>query len=263
MQVVDGNIEGQDEGSNTPQDIGREVTVASKTTCKHQRQPSQWARVQSKQKRARGVQYLDAKQRLVAAKAIGQPCTCKRKCFVKIGERIKLIFEGFLKLESKDKQDAYLFALISSSPTAQHRPRTDERERSQSYYYRVKTPECDVVVCKQAFMSIHSISPKQLRRLCEHSAVYSTPPTDKRGQHDNHHHIDAEVVTQIRAHIESFPAQESHYSRSDNHGKKFLSENLNIPRLYHLYLEKFEPDQLERIQQGLPFSGTVKKHFYR
>ena len=58
------------------------------------------------------MQYFDAKQRLVAAKAIGQPCTCKRKCFDKIGEEgIKLIFEGFLKLE-KDKQDAYLFALL-------------------------------------------------------------------------------------------------------------------------------------------------------
>lgn len=68
---------------------------------------------------------------------------------------------------------------------------------------------------------------------------------------------------QVKNHIESFPAQESHYSRSDNHGRLFLSENLSIHRMYHLYLEIFEPEQYERIQQGLPFSGKVKEHFYR
>ena len=33
--------------------------------------------------------------------------------------------------------------------------------------------------------------------------------------------------------------------------------------MYHLYLEMFEPEQYEHIQQGLPFSGKVKEHFYR
>ena len=51
----------------------------------------------------------------------------------------------------------------------------------------------------------------------------STPPTDKRGKRNNHHCIDSDLVKQVRNHIESFPAQESHYSHSDNHGKLFLS----------------------------------------
>ena len=108
------------------------------------------------------------------------------------------------------------------------------------------------------------LTAKRLRRLCEHAASgSSTPPTDKRGKHNNHHCIDSDLVKQVKNHIESFPAQESHYSHSDNHGKLFLSENLSIRRMYHLYLEMFEPEQYGRIQQGLPFSGKVKEHFYR
>ena len=259
-QVVGDDIEGEENDIQ----IAREEIVKSKTTRKRPCDPTQWARSVRKLKRAKGEEYVNTRQRVVAEIGIGRPCTCRRKCFEKIGEeQIKLIFEGFVKLSSKDKQDSYLFSLISCSPVQRQRPRTNEKERSHSFYYRVKTPDCDVVVCKQAFMSIHGITPKRLRRLCEHSLVSSTPPIDKRGKHENHCHTDERVVKQIRDHIESFPAQESHYSRSDNHGKTYLSENLNIRRMYHLYLERFEPQQLERIQQGLPFTGIVKEHLYR
>ena len=211
--------------------------------------------------------YVNTKQQVVAVKTVGQPCTCKRKCFEKVGENeVKDIFEGFLQLSDKDKQDAYLFSLISCSPIQRQRPRCQEStvERSSAYYYRVKGDHNDIVVCKQAFISIHGISAKRVRRLCEHaSSGSSTPPTDKRGKHNNHYSMDSSIVKQVENHIESFPSQESHYSRFDNNHKRYLSENLNIRRMYHLYLEKYEPEQLERIQQGLPFNGVVKEHFYR
>ena len=101
---------------------------------------------------------------------------------------------------------------------------------SSSYYYHVKTQGGDVVVCKQAFISIHGITAKRLRRLCEHAASgSSTPPTDKRGKHNGHYCIDSDLVKQVKNHNESFSAQESHYSRSDNHGKLF---QLHIDKLY-------------------------------
>ena len=65
------------------------------------------------------------------------------------------------------------------------------------------------------------------------------------------------------SHISSFPAQESHYSCKDNHECKYLSENLNIKRMWHLYLQKNEPKQIERIEEKLPFSGRVKESAYR
>ena len=255
------------ENDDVVPDIGREEVVQSSTTRKRRRDPSQWTRNANKLKRARGEEYVNRNPQIVSAKMVGHPCKCKRKCFEKIGEdKIKAIFDGFLQLSDKDKQDAYLFSLISCSPVMRRRPRFEDSSmhRSASYYYRVKAQSGDVVVCKHAFLSIHGITAKRLRRLCEHAASgSSTPPTDKRGKHSSHHRIDPDLVKQVKDHIESFPAQESHYSRSDNHGKLFLSENLSIRCMYHLYLEMFEPEQYERIQQGLPFSGKVKEHFYR
>ena len=40
-------------------------------------------------------------------------------------------------------------------------------------------------------------------------------------------------------------------------------QNLSIRHMYHLYLEIFDPEQYECMQQGLPFSVKVKEHFYR
>lgn len=66
---------------------------------------------------------------------------------------------------------------------------------------------------------------------------------DERGLHRNRPHvIQDEVKAQIRVHIESFPSQESHYSRQDNQKRKYLPENLSIARMYCLFLEKYEPE---------------------
>ena len=40
----------------------------------------------------------------------------------------------------------------------------------------------------------------------------------------------------VRSHIESFPDMESHYPRKESN-RKFLSSNLNIRRMYDLYVE--------------------------
>ena len=71
-------------------------------------------------------------------------------------------------------------------------------------------------------------------------------------KYNNHHCIDSDLVKQVKSHIESFSAQESHYSHSDIHGKLFHSENFSICRMYHLYLEMFEPEHYECNKTG-PF----------
>ena len=89
------------------------------------------------------------------------------------------------------------------------------------------------------------------------------PPVDKRGMHENHHKIPDQIHKQVCEHIESFPPQESHYSRHDNQNKKYLPERLNIRKMYLLYLQKYEPELVEMIEAGLPFSGVVKECYYR
>ena len=114
--VFDDDGRESDENEDEVPEIGREEELQSSTTWKCKRDPSQWTRNANKLKRARG-EYVNRNRQVVPARTVGHSCNCKRKCSEKIGdEKIKTIFEGFLQLSDKDKQDSYLFSLITCNP---------------------------------------------------------------------------------------------------------------------------------------------------
>ena len=79
----------------------------------------------------------------------------------------------------------------------------------------------------------------------------------------------------MRNHIKSFPRQTSHYSRQDAPLKRFLNPDLNISRMYNLYLEAHEPAVLNREKEivkakqerifplPLKIKPVVTEHRYR
>lgn len=100
-------------------------------------------------------------------------------------------------------------------------------------------------VCKKGFCAIHGISTKRVERLSSHIAVNTatTAPPDMRGKHHNRpNSISPEITQQVHNHIKSFPRCTSHYSRSKNIKKHYLSPELNIKKMYELYLERYEQD---------------------
>ncbi|KAL5239056.1 hypothetical protein ACI65C_006466 [Semiaphis heraclei] len=67
---------------------------------------------------------------------------------------------------------------------------------------------------------------------------------------------------QIDTHIKSFPARESHYSRKDNNGVIYLSPDLNISKMYNMYLEKHEPGYLVANRQDQTVQPIVKYAYF-
>jgi hypothetical protein len=64
---------------------------------------------------------------------------------------------------------------------------------------------------------------------------------DGRGKHANRpNRIPDDVVARIDSHIKSFPRQTSHYTLNAS-PDKYLSADLSVRRMHHLYLIKFEP----------------------
>ena len=61
------------------------------------------------------------------------------------------------------------------------------------------------------------------------------PKLDTRGRHEPPNKTSEEDKAFIRQHIESFPVYESHYSRSDNPYRRYLSPELSQAKIYHLY----------------------------
>ena len=70
----------------------------------------------------------------------------------------------------------------------------------------------------------------------------------------------------MRAHVRSFPAQQSHYSRAKNPRKKYLPEGLSVSRMYNLFLEEKQPEYLTYLraledcrQKQIQYTGRVVK----
>lgn len=73
--------------------------------------------------------------------------------------------------------------------------------------------------------------------------------------------IPEHVKKQVHDHIESFPKQISHYSRTRS-SRQYLSADLNLTIMYDLYLKKFEPEAYRLKQDKLPFQPKISYDFY-
>ena len=223
-----------------------------------------WKKNIIKSKRAKGENYVSWSGKLVAAKETGADCKCRNKCFNKINEDAReQLLSDFLSIANKDLQDHHLFNMIHRSTVKRRRERTGSRKpRDVTFTYHIhQEGNPDVKVCKQAFMSIHAISKKRLLRLLSHNMT--TPPRDMRGRHSNHIVVSQSITEKIKAHINSFPRRQSHYSRKDNPHKTYLDPALSVQRMWLLYFEKEELEQLANVAERRPCSGKVKLWLYR
>lgn len=99
---------------------------------------------------------------------------------------------------------------------------------------------------------MHGVSRHRVSQIAKHLTQGSImSPSDKRGQHSNRpNKITEEIIAQIDEHIRNFPRRKSHYSREDNQKRYFLSPELNIAKMYRLYLEKYEPEKYALLDDG-------------
>ena len=98
------------------------------------------------------------------------------------------------------------------------------------------------MVCRNAFISIHGITPGRVRHLAFYAKTSPTPPVDRRGKQPNPNIISSSVLKQIHDHIKSFTTVEGHYSRGDvTKGRKYLSQYLSVAAMHELYLKQHEP----------------------
>lgn len=90
------------------------VPEAPKTTRKHLKRTEKWKKSVAKKKRNSGETYTSQKtNKQIAARTIGEPCTCTNKCYDKIGvDNIQDIFTNFWGLGDYDSQNRYLHSLV-------------------------------------------------------------------------------------------------------------------------------------------------------
>ena len=152
-------------------------------------------------------------------------------------EERKSVFETFCQLKDHEVQNRYLRGCIQKkgSDNIQRRPRTQNSVARNSYIYSVSAKKKTVKVCKAAFLGLHGIKESRLKKKILN---FFSDMTDKRGKHDNHRQIADSIRNRIRKHISSFPARESHYSRSKNKHKKYLDSSLSIAEMHRIFLQE-------------------------
>ncbi|CAG4950209.1 unnamed protein product [Parnassius apollo] len=207
--------------------------------------PSQWKRNVIKKSIATGKGYLNYKGREIGERKTGPDCCCKKyKCFVQINEEDrKLILENFNKLEETYVQTVYLGGLIKTENVEKERSKTGTgKKRSCSHKYYIKLGNRNIQICRNGFASIHGISKKRVDNVAKEyrDPTVTTPAQSNRGKHQNRpNRIPSEWVSKVDSHIRSFPRRESHYGKNKS-SRYYLSPELNIKRMYELYLKKHE-----------------------
>jgi len=121
----------------------------------------------------------------------------------------------------------------------------------------------EVRVCKKAFCSLFGVGKFVVERICYNLNNNIPSPTDGRGKHlSRPNRISDPILFQINTHIQSIPKYISHYSRHNNNEKRYLAADLNINKLYHMYLEKYETELYIKLKNGEKIKPIVKYPFF-
>ena len=165
-------------------------------------------------------------------------CGCALRCSEKLlAEKRKAIFKGFWALGNYDVQNAYISGCIHVKPVQRHYVHgASSSRRCNTRLYYIKDGEFSVRVCKSAFLLMHGISNGHVSRAFQGVAkVGGFPKPDEGGRHVPPNETSEEDMAFIHEHIQSFLNYTSHYSRSDNPNRKYLSPDLSLSKMYSLY----------------------------
>lgn len=139
--------------------------------------------------------------------------------------------------------DNFLYNLVTIVNVHRRRVRSDiERrvreepiQRRKHVKYRLSATGGEFEICREGFMRINGVSKRQTERIAD-LKMRNKVPVDTRGHHASLHRLPAEARQAIIDHIGSFEVKETHYYG----GKRqyYLSERLNLTRMYKLFLKK-------------------------
>lgn len=112
------------------------------------------------------------------------------------------------------------------------------------------------------FLSVFSISEKFVRVCLEKKNDVGVVSTDLRGKKSSANKIPDWIEQHARQHILSIPTVKSHYCRKSSN-KLYLSSQLNIEKLYSLYIEKRQDENSKLIEENEKLDQESRKPLLR
>ncbi|CAL4159647.1 unnamed protein product [Meganyctiphanes norvegica] len=128
--------------------------------------PENWQHSIAKKACNSGKQYVSPiTGKTVPAKNIGNPCTCTKQCFAKVGdESITALHAMFWESDDHNFQTAFIQKHVTEKPVIHHNTGNETRTKIFRREYWFKVGDNLVEVCKEAFASILGISRSRIYR---------------------------------------------------------------------------------------------------
>ena len=223
-------------------------TTPQKSTRKRKRNQGRWTVEKRKHAHQAGKTYISKRGKLVLEKKIidKKNCqsSCKFNCAANVDETTREnIFENFYK---KNHDEKHVFIESTTEQTAVKRrsvkdkktSKPTETKRKNSYVYYLKVNGEKRKVCQSFYTSTLAISKAMVYSVhANKNPETMEPKRDGRGRHGNQSKISEEKRQVVIDHINSFPRIESHYCRAKT-SKEYLQSDLNIEKMYNLYVER-------------------------
>ena len=236
---------------------------------KRQRHEHTWKQKVRVKKRNSGQLYRNSRGKLIQAKKCptNNVCSCKNdyQCSTVTVDDRQEIFNSFWHTENFDLQNATLCSLIDERPVARRTVQsvqnssessgvnTRKRYKNLSREYHLHTPIGRKKVCKEMFLSTFDVSNGRIdRALKNRRGNNGVVRADQRGRHVKHQIPDAAKQSVVE-HISMFPRYVSHYTRSHQNSREYLTSDLNLKTMYRLYVEHC-------VEKSYP---PVKESYYR
>ncbi|CAG9838807.1 unnamed protein product [Diabrotica balteata] len=157
----------------------------------------------------------------------------------------KNIFQSFYNLSDFNLQTAYINIQVNVVNKGRHTAAQNYNKRSKTQIDTLPKDSDMVTIYKSFFKKALQVSDGRLTRALIHKSIGGeliTPPLDKRGKHPPKNKTRKTDIQNIKDFINKFAKYTSHYSRNKNPNREYLSPDLNISKLYDLYVQGEEPE---------------------
>lgn len=213
------------------------TTPTQEAQLKRKRNPASWQKNVSQKKRNSGEEYISKRKKVIAARKVGAPCTCPKRCFERVGgDEVQLIFDEYWKMADYNTQSSYLSKMVIAKPVKEQRAGQESR-RKATFEYGVLVKKERVVVCKTAFLRIHDLGEARVAHVVKAMGDTGVVPQDRRGKAvPPHNKLPDDILQVIHDHVKTLPTCSSHYSRAKSPNKVYLPPGFSHRYCYDLYL---------------------------
>ncbi|XP_043483482.1 uncharacterized protein LOC122511964 [Leptopilina heterotoma] len=201
---------------------------------KRKRDESSWLKNVNRMKRNEGLEYVSSSGKLVPEKQLEyvESC-CTKKChsYIQESEQVES-FSQFYKCGNYNSQNLILSGLMKRLTFSA----TNKMTRWEYSFHSLFQKR---IVCQQFLCNVFQIKQGRFttikKKLSNHESC-----NDKRGRHGNNSiRLTEDVKQLIQEHCNSIPHSELHYRREETSLKYFENSELNLKKLYFLFLDYY------------------------